>query len=190
MNKKLNRNKIYALCVLGLFCLSYLSGQHSSNFIHLSSKLDNRNIKVTHTVQDSLGFVWLAHAEGISKYDGYNFEFTPKESIFREDTSSDELKKIFRDAKGVIWALSMNGQISYLEKNGRFLSIDQSIKGFQKKHKVTIVNEDNGVIWFTSDKGSIYSYDHSKGIVDSITTIPGHSLGLNEVNSLVVRKSG
>ena len=189
MNKKLNRNKIYALCVLGLFCLSYLSGQHSSNFIHLSSKLDNRNIKVTHTVQDSLGFVWLAHAEGISKYDGYNFEFTPKESIFREDTSSDELKKIFRDAKGVIWALSMNGQISYLEKNGRFLSIDQSIKGFQKKHKVTIVNEDNGVIWFTSDKGSIYSYDHSKGIVDSITTIPGHSLGLNEVNSLVVRKS-
>ena len=189
MNKKINRNKIYALYVLGLFCWSYLSGQHSSNFIHLPSKLDNRNVKVTHTVQDSLGFVWLAHAEGISKYDGYNFEFTPKESIFKEDTASDELKKIFRDAKGVIWALSMNGQISYLEKNGRFLSIDNSIEGFQKKHKVNIVNEDNGIIWLATDKGVIYSYDHGKGIVDSITTIPGNSSGLNEVNSLVVRKS-
>ncbi|MDL5512354.1 ATP-binding protein [Arenibacter sp. M-2] len=189
MNKKLNRSKICALSLLGVLCWSYLSGQHPSNFIHLPSKLDNHTIKVTHTVQDSLGFVWLAHAEGISKYDGYNFEFTSKESIFKEETTSDEVKKIFSDAKGVIWALSMNGQISYLEKNGRFLSIDKAVEGFQKKYKVTIVNEDDGVIWLATDKGSIYSYDHGKGVVDSITTIPINSSGLNKVNSLVVRKS-
>lgn len=189
LNKKINRNRIYAGYILALFCCSHLCGQHSSNFIHLSSKLDNRNIKVTHTVQDSLGFVWLAHAEGISKYDGYNFEFIPKEAIFKEGTPSDEVKKIVRDAKGVIWALSMNGQISYLEKNGTFLSIDNAIKGFQKRHKVTIVNQGDGAIWLATDKGNIYSYDHGKGTVDSITTIPVNTSGLDEINSMVLRKS-
>ncbi|MBC8768602.1 response regulator [Arenibacter sp. BSSL-BM3] len=189
LKKEFNRNKIYGTLVFGLFLGSFLFGQHSTNFIHLPFKLDNHNIKVTHSVQDSLGFVWLAHAEGISKYDGYNYEFTPKDLIFKEDTTSDEVKKIFRDAKGVIWALSMNGQISYLQKNGRFLSIDNSIKDFQKEYKVNIIHEDNGIVWMATNKGSIFSYDHSIGVVDSITTIPANSIGLNEVNSLVVRKS-
>jgi len=181
--------KICSLIVLGWICCSYLPAQHATNFIHLPITLDNHNVKVTHTVQDSLGFVWLAHAEGVSKYDGYNFEFTPKELIFKEDTTLDEVKKIFKDANGVIWALSRNGQLSYLEKNGTFLSIDNSVKGFQKRHKVNIVNEDDGIIWLATEKGSIYSYNHGQGIVDSITTIPIKSSVLNEVNSLVVRKS-
>tara|TARA_R110000868_G_scaffold93190_1_gene258062 strand:- start:27278 stop:31375 length:4098 start_codon:yes stop_codon:yes gene_type:complete len=189
LNKEFIRKKISGTFVLGLFFCSYLFGQHSTNFIHLPFKLDNHNIKVTHTVQDSLGFVWLAHTEGISKYDGYNYEFTPKSLIFKQDTTTDEVKKIFRDSKGVIWALSMNGQISYLQKNGRFLSIDNSIKDFQKEHRVNLIHEDNGIIWLVTNKGSVYSYYHSKGIVDSITTIPANSIGLNEVNSLVVRKS-
>lgn len=189
MKKGLNSKIAGTLFVLGLIYCSYLSAQHSTNFIHLPIKLDNHNIKVTHTVQDSLGFVWMAHAEGISKFDGYNFEFTPKEQIFKEDTTSDEVKKIFKDANGIIWALSMNGQLSYLEKNGAFLSIDNSVKDFQKSHKVNIVNEDDGIIWMATEKGSIYSYDHSKGMVDSITTIPIRASVLNKVNSLVIRKS-
>jgi len=189
LSHKLNRKIIYATFVFGLFSYALLFGQHNSNFIHLPIKLNNHSIKVTHSEQDSLGFVWLAHAEGISKYDGYNFDFTPKKSIFKEDTRADEVKKIFKDSKGIIWALSMNGQLSYLEKNGTFLSIDRSINGFQKKHKVNIVSEDEGLIWMAMEGGAIYSYDHSRAVLDSITTIPANTSGVNEVDSMVLRES-
>tara|TARA_R110002049_G_scaffold17731_2_gene68518 strand:+ start:48074 stop:52162 length:4089 start_codon:yes stop_codon:yes gene_type:complete len=189
LNKELKRKRIYGVLLLALFLCTYLFGQQPSNFIHLPFKLNNHNIKVTHTVQDSLGFVWLAHAEGISKYDGYNYEFISKDLIFKNDTTSDEVKKVFRDTKGVIWALSLNGQLSYLHKNGTFLSIDDSIIDFQKLHEVNTVYEDDGNIWMATKKGSVYSYDHDQGILDSITTVPVDAFGLNKINSLVVRKS-
>lgn len=166
-----------------------LSAQHSSNFIHLPFTLNNHNIKVSHTVQDSMGFVWLAHGSGISKYDGYDFKFLPKEKIFRDKDSSDGVKRIFKDDRGVIWAVSINGQLSYLLKNGNFSSIDSRLNGFQNKHKVDIVIHNDNKLWLATKKGSVYSYDHDKAILDSITSIPKNQQGWGQVSSMVIRKT-
>jgi len=174
---------------MSLLYTCFLSAQHHSNFIHLPFTLNNHNIKVSHVVQDSMGFVWLAHGSGISKYDGYDFKFVPKERIFKDKDSSDRVKEIFKDNRGVIWAVSENGQLSYLMKNGNFSSIDSRFSGFQNKHKVAIVINKDNKLWLATKRGSVYSYDPDKAVLDSITTIPKNHQGGGQLNSMVVRKS-
>src|SRR5690606_1516742 len=160
-----------------------------SNFISLPFNIDNQNVKVTHSVQDDLGYIWLAHASGISKYDGYNFEFISKAQIFRNGSPSDEVKEVFKDDNGVIWALSLNGELSFLQKNGTFSSLDQHLNGFSNKYSIEVVYPDREKIWMATKTGNIYSYDHTLGIMDSITSVPINGYGRYGVNSMAVRKS-
>ena len=173
---------------LSFFCVSLYS-QDRSNFISLPFSIDNQHVKVTHSLQDGFGFVWLAHGTGISKYDGHNFEFIPKESIFDPSVPSDEVNRVFKDGQGVVWAQSLNGQLSYLQENGSFLSIDHKIEGFQSKYPIETVYADKDILWLVSKARSVFSYDHKNGVLDSVTTLPINRTGRNGISSIVVRES-
>ena len=61
-------------------------------------------------LQDSKGFIWLAHDEGLTRYDGYEFKtYTSKEQISK--AGSD----IHEDKYGRIWYENFDGYIYYGE---------------------------------------------------------------------------
>ncbi|MEQ8419931.1 MAG: ATP-binding protein [Arenibacter algicola] len=189
LNRRFIKNGKIDVLILALVFCSLCYGQNPTNFVHLPFKLENQGIKVTHTVQDSLGFMWLAHVNGISKYDGYNFKFIPSDQIFGDKIGSDQVKSIFKVGQGTIWALSVNGQLSFLEKNGKFSSIDTRIEGFQKRHRVYTAKSNGNKLFLATLKGSILSYNHTKVAMDSITTIPNIAPDGSVINSMIVRKS-
>ncbi|XHP72401.1 Sensor histidine kinase RcsC [Arenibacter antarcticus] len=170
-------------------CGVFLFSQNPSNFVRLPFNINNQSVKVTHSVQDDMGYIWLAHASGISKYDGYNFEFIPRDRIFNNAVSSDEVKSVFRDGLGVIWALSLNGDLSFLQKNGTFSPLDQHIQGFAKNYSIEEVSPDGDKIWMATKTGVVYSYDHAQRKMDSITSIPITGHGRYGISSMVVRQS-
>ncbi len=167
----------------------FLFAQNPSNFVSLPFNIDNQSVKVTHSVQDDMGYIWLAHAFGISKYDGYNFEFIPRDRIFNNTNSSDEVKSVFRDGRGVIWALSLNGDLSFLQRNGTFISINEQIEGFVKNYPIEVVYPEGDKIWMATKTGEVYSYDHINGTMDSITSIPVSGHGRYGISSMAVRQS-
>lgn len=167
----------------------FLFSQNPSNFVSLPFNIDNQSVKVTHSVQDARGYVWLAHASGISKYDGYNFEFISKDHVFKNSVSSDEVKSVFKDGLGVIWALSLNGELSFLQKNGTFLSLDQHLEEFTKDYDIEAVYPDGDQIWIATKTGTVFSYDRAQGIMDSITSIPITGHGRYGISSMTVRRS-
>ncbi len=168
---------------------AFVFAQSPSNFVSLPFNIDNQSVKVTHSVQDERGYVWLAHASGVSKYDGYNFEFIPKELIFKSAASSDEVKEVFKDQQGTVWALSLKGELSFLQKNGTFLSLDQYYQGFGKKYSIEVVYPDQERMWMATKTGTIYAYDHRQGTMDSITSVPTTGHGRYGISSMAVRKS-
>lgn len=181
--------RVLAMVIMHFFGVFLFSQQNPSNFVSLPFNIDNQDVKVTHSVQDRMGYVWLAHASGISKYNGYNFEFIPKEQIFKSATSSDEVKEVFKDSRGMIWALSLNGKLSFLQKNGTFSSLDQHLNGFSTKYSIEVVYPDREKIWMATKTGDVYSYDHELGRMDSITSVPITGHGPYGINSMAVRKS-
>ncbi|WP_072763602.1 hybrid sensor histidine kinase/response regulator transcription factor [Arenibacter nanhaiticus] len=163
--------------------------QKSSNFIKLPFTLDNQKIRVYQTVQDSLGFVWLAHGNGLSKYDGHRFTFISSDKIFKEDLNQNEVKKILKDSYSRIWVLSTSGELRYLAANDTFLPIGEEANSILKNHKLTMFMEEKGILWLGTSNGGIFTYDVLTGKLNGITTIPNVTEGSTELTSMVVRNS-
>jgi ligand-binding sensor domain-containing protein len=62
-------------------------------------------------LQDSLGYMWFATENGVSRFDGYSFtNFTKDDGLPTNSTL-----KLYEDYKGRIWFLSYEGSISYFD---------------------------------------------------------------------------
>jgi hypothetical protein len=62
--------------------------------------------------QDKKGFIWCAHNEGLSRYDGFGFE-----SFFSDKQSSRAGSYIREDKFGRIWYSNFDGYIYYVEND-------------------------------------------------------------------------
>lgn len=66
-------------------------------------------------VQDHDGYIWMATENGVSRFNGYEFDnFTLKDGL-----PGNEVLKIHLDSKGRVWFLSYNGQVGFYEE-GKF----------------------------------------------------------------------
>ncbi len=62
-----------------------------------------------HVIQDTKGYIWVATACGVSRFDGYEFTtFTLKDGL-----PDNVIHEIYEDYKGRIWFVSYSGQLSY-----------------------------------------------------------------------------
>lgn len=67
--------------------------------------------EVYHIIQDSVGYMWLATDNGISRYDGYTFKNYGIEDGLVETT----IHEIYIDYKGRYWFISNSGRLAYME---------------------------------------------------------------------------
>jgi len=77
-----------------------------------------------HIVQDSIGYLWIATANGVSRFDGYSF----KNFGVNEGLVESTIHEIFIDYKGRIWFISSSGRLAYFE--------DDEIKPFAYNHRL------------------------------------------------------
>lgn len=64
-------------------------------------------------IQDQKGFIWIAHDQGVSRYDGYKFINYNADNGLPENT----ILEIYEDYKGRIWFISLMGKLSWYENN-------------------------------------------------------------------------
>ena len=166
LNRRFIKNEKIDVLILALVFCSLCYGQNPTNFVHLPFKLENQGIKVTHTVQDSVGFIWLAHVNGISKYDGYNFKFIPFDQIFGDKIGSDQVKSIFK-----VFLATLKGSI--LSYNHTKVAMDSitTIPNIAPDGSVInsmIVRKSDELILSTY-RGPIYTYSVNKRKLDTIS---------------------
>lgn len=144
--------------------------------------------------QDSNGFVWIAMAEGLSRYDGVHFtSFTSRDSI-----ADNFVSKLIIDTDNRLWCGHGNGQLSVYENN-KFSKVyvpevASPIKDMclDDKGNIWAVEQNNGIIKISPDKQVTTYFDRQKfgrrvyysiRAVNSLTLIVGTSDGLMLVKS-------
>ncbi len=92
--------------------------------------------------QDSDGFIWVGTAEGLYRFNGFDFEY-----FTTEDGLADNfVTKIFRDKDGKLWIGHHSGSISVLSGSD-FVVLNESP---ETQGTVTdITQDDQGFIWVT-----------------------------------------
>ncbi len=96
------------ICLLGL---GIFQNGHTQNYPHHFSKEDGLlSNQVYDCIQDKQGYIWIATADGISKYDGTSFEhFTTQSGL-----PSAFIWRLFEDSKGRIWLGNNQTPLSYI----------------------------------------------------------------------------
>ncbi|MFA8451950.1 MAG: two-component regulator propeller domain-containing protein [Bacteroidales bacterium] len=136
------------------------------NIHRLHTNLNNNNVSFKNVIQDSVGYIWIAHENGLLKYNGKNYESISSADIFQEN--DDRIKKIDINKKGTIWILSENGEIYYRNKVGHFATLK-----IPNQNKIQDFTYNRDKIWLATRKGLIFSVSNTSHKIDSITMIPG-----------------
>ena len=104
--------------------------------------------------QDKNGLLWIATGEGVSVFDGKNFEnYKEEDGLFEDFTNS-----IFIDSKGRKWLGHYTGNISIIEEDTVYNIATNLAVPILK-----IIEDNSGRIWFaTQGKGLAYLNDENQ----------------------------
>ncbi|KQN35157.1 diguanylate cyclase [Pedobacter sp. Leaf41] len=124
---------------------------------HYTSKNGLASNNCYYILQDQKGFIWIATDNGISRFDGTNFQnFTIEDGL--PDTQILQMKE---DQFGRIWFFALNGQLSYLQ-DGKFYNQDNSQLLKQLSLNTVIVSflmDKQGRIWLGTNSNLIVCWD-------------------------------
>ena len=91
------------LCFIFSFQSEKISAENRVNFQHISLKEGLSQNTVYDIKQDQLGYIWVATADGLNRYDGYKFvvfRHNPKDSL---SLPSNTTNSLLLDKKGDLW---------------------------------------------------------------------------------------
>ncbi len=106
----LNR-KLHILFILIILPL-ILSGQHIE-MKHYTTSDGLPSNEVFHVMQDSTGYIWFCTDNGVSRFDGYEFEnFDSSDGL-----AGSAILFSYQDYKGRIWFVSLSAELSYYQND-------------------------------------------------------------------------
>ncbi|HWR33503.1 MAG TPA: two-component regulator propeller domain-containing protein, partial [Chitinophagaceae bacterium] len=101
------------LVVLFIPCHSISQVSESLHFDHLSTADGLSYDKVRSIVQDHTGFIWIATANGLNRYDGHRFKTFYSDFTDSSSLPDNRVVKLFTDSKKNLWICTRSGVSRY-----------------------------------------------------------------------------
>lgn len=111
--------KSIPLSVFFLFWI-IISQAQSLRFDHLSVAEGLSQGNVWDTMQDSLGFIWIASEDGLNVFDGYNFTVYKNNPLDSTSLTNNNINSLAEDQSGNIWVATREGLNRYNRVTNRF----------------------------------------------------------------------
>ncbi|AZI27491.1 diguanylate cyclase [Pedobacter sp. G11] len=154
-----HRKSLFIAFLFAIFyCTDIQSVQAQMTYLpHYTSKNGLASNNCYFILQDQKGFIWIATDNGISRFDGTNFQnFTIEDGL--PDTQILQMKE---DQFGRIWFFALNGQLSYLQ-DGKFYNRENSELLKKLSFNTVIVSflmDKQGRIWLGTNSNLIVCWD-------------------------------
>jgi len=151
--------------------------------------IDNGLIQgsVTGIVHGSDGFIWIASADGLHRYDGYSFKIYRNDPQNKNSLPDNYINCIFEDGHGNLLLGLFSGDVCVLNKNNstfKILNLKNRIPVMSAK-PVTCINEDGkGSYLIGYEEGGLIKYDTSKHIIKTFTSSVTPNLKSNSITCI------
>ena len=138
-----------------LIAISFISNAQQYNFINYTVEDGLAQNQVFDIAQDNDGYLWIATAGGVSRFDGKEFvNFTKREGLYK-----NLIKCVFIDNSGLVWFGSVGGVSFY---NGEKFTNIELPKGCSANQVSSFTQDVNGNIWFSTIGAGIFKVKGNK----------------------------
>jgi ligand-binding sensor domain-containing protein len=142
-------------------------------------------------LQDSRGYLWFGTANGLNKFDGYNFGVYKHINTDSTSLSDNNIYDLLEDENGNIWiatAVGLNKYNPYLNKFERITGNDSILKSTTFVTK-SLAIDNKGEIWLGTEYNGLFSYNPSKNQFTNHNTFlfPSNE-GDNHIRSIYIDK--
>lgn len=145
------------ISVLFLLFLSnhFLNAQKNINFEILGIPDGLSNNTVWDVTQDKYGFLWIATADGLNRYDGYKFKIYKNDPDNPSSLPNNSLKSVLVDSKGTLWVGSDDGLSKFDYKTESFKNylVDSSLAANSRINVFNLFEDSKNNLWINTTNG-------------------------------------
>ena len=155
-------SKILALTLTSLFlCIAPVFAE--LHFTHLTIEDGLSQTSVKCIFQDHQGFIWFGTADGLNKFDGYEFTTYRNDPTTANSISGNDISVIYQNPyDSVLWIGTQDGGLNKFDRDhDQFISYKLSSKAghFIPSNNIRdIIADSDGKIWIASYFGGIFYY--------------------------------
>ncbi|HEX6170924.1 MAG TPA: two-component regulator propeller domain-containing protein, partial [Chitinophagaceae bacterium] len=122
MKRKLQPSVIFLLLIINLITQTAFAQAPPLQFQHLSNDQGLSNNRVWAMTQDKYGFIWIATADGLNRFDGYKVDVYRHEPGNKKSLPGNLVNCLFTDSRGTVWIGTVNGLAYYDYRTNSFQS--------------------------------------------------------------------
>lgn len=213
MNNYISYLRIVIILFLSLSLKLFANGTQSANdytFKQITIKEGLSQSSILSILQDKEGFMWFGTANGLNKFDGYNFKVYINDPYNSASISDNEISAIYEDAEGYIWIGTIKGILNkfnrenesferyYLQYDKDFISnLKESYISYpvsfvrNDDNSITSISEDkNGNLWIGTWGSGLFRFNKETGYSEHLYNEPNNpgSLSYNRVTKILTDK--
>ena len=169
---------------------------HHLEFEHFSSENGMPANSCLSLLQDSKGFIWIGTANGLAKFDGYDFTSYTHNIEDSSSIASNSIWSMMEDRNGLLWFGTERGGINIFdrdtEKFTHFLHDQADVSSLGTGLVAAIIEDSEGVVWIATRGGGLNRYNREAGNFTRFTHDPGNegSISSDMVVSLLEDSNG
>jgi len=128
-------------------------GQLGTNFQSFTVDDGLAQNTVWDMIEDHRGYIWIATADGLNRFDGYNFKHYKHNPADSTTIAGITIHSLFIDSQQTLWASHDRGISRYDRIRDRFVNVS----GFDQS---TVLNEAGGFLWVLTYQGEVHKIDY------------------------------
>ena len=147
-----------------LFFSSLYSQNNNSNYVieYITTSQGLPHDYVTSIVSDDLNVKWIGTENGLTKYNGYNFE-NIKPGINYKKLKNENIEVLFKDKSNLIWIGTKSGGISSFDVSNNTIKNYNHLLGIANGSNINITaiaSDSKGNIWVGTWEDGVFVIDY------------------------------
>jgi signal transduction histidine kinase/CheY-like chemotaxis protein len=134
--------------------------------------------RVFEVAEDRSGFLWIATADGLARYDGVGFEVWRRDPARADSLPANDVQTVFVDREDRVWVGTVDGGLSMLDVDRRGVRTwrgGSGGDGLSGTDVWAIAQGPDGAIWAGTFNGGLNRLDPATGKIDVRRHVDGDS---------------
>jgi len=161
------RIKYYFTAILLAVATCAFAQNQQLHFTHFGTEDGLSELNPNCLLQDSRGFIWIGTADGLNRYDGYEFKIFRNEAKDNTTIGNNYVQDIIEDKEGNIWAATIGGGLNKFDRNTnrfhRYLHSEKNKSSISSNFVSKLALDRSGKIWVATQKDGLNLFDPKTG---------------------------